>query len=57
MRDRLVETSSTDDIHNGLVDEGSPSTTSKAVVEEDYAGRDQASIVEFCRYAMGIYEF
>ena len=53
----LKETSSTDDLHNGIVKEGSPSTTSEAVVGEDYEGRDPAGLVEFCRYAMGIYDF
>lgn len=28
-----------------------------AVVGEDYIGRDPVGIVEFCRYAMGIYDF
>ena len=53
----LTETSSTDDLHNGVAKEGSPSTTSEAVVDEDYGGRDPAGIVDFCRYAMGIYDF
>jgi len=53
----LTETSSTDDLHNGVAKEGSPSTTSEAVVDEDYEGRDPAGIVDFCRYAMGIYDF
>ena len=53
----LTETSSTDDLHNGVVKEGSPSTTSEAVVGEDYEGRDPTGIVDFCRYAMGIYDF
>ena len=53
----LTETSSTDDLQNGVAKEGSPSTTSKAVVGEGYEGRDPAGIVDFCRYAMGIYDF
>ena len=55
--EHLTETSSTDDFHNGVAKEGSPSTTSEAVVDEDYEGRDPSGIVEFCRYAMGIYDF
>ena len=27
------------------------------MVDEDYEGRDPAGIVDFCRYAMGIYDF
>jgi len=49
--------SSTNDLHNGVANEGSPSTTSKAVVGQDYGGRDPTGIVDFCRYAMGIYDF
>ena len=42
---------------NGVAKEGSLSTTSEAVVGEDYEVRDLAGIVYFCRYAMGIYDF
>ena len=27
------------------------------MVDEDYGGRDPAGIVDFCRYAMGVYDF
>jgi len=57
IREHLKETSSTDDLHNGIADEGSLSTTLEAMVGEDYVGRDLAGIVDFCRYAMGIYDF
>jgi len=53
----LAETSSTEDLQNGVADEGSPSYSSEAVVGKDYAGRDLASIVKFCKYVMGIYDF
>jgi len=53
----LIGASSTKDLHNGVANEGSPSATSKAVVDGDYEGRDPAGIVDFCRYAMGIYDF
>ena len=53
----MAETSSTNDLHDGVANEGSLSTSSKAVVGEDYAGRDPVGMVEFCRYAMGIYDF
>jgi len=49
--------SSTDDIHNGVANEGSPSTISEVVIEKDYEGRDPTGIVDFCRYSMGIYDF
>ena len=53
----LVGASATDDLHNGVANEESPSATSEAVVDEGYEGRDPAGIVDFCRYAMGIYDF
>ena len=53
----LLETSSTEDLHNGVADEGSLSTSSEAVVGEDYAGRDLIGIVDLCRYSMAIYDF
>ena len=53
----LMGSSSADNLHNGVANEGSPSTTSEAVVDEDYGGRDPAGIVDFCRYSMGIYDF
>ena len=53
----LMGASSTKDPHNGVANEESPSATSEAVVDEGYEGRDPAGIVEFCRYAMGIYDF
>jgi len=52
----LVETSSTKHLHNEVADEEILST-SEVVVGEYYAGRDPSGIVEFCRYAMGIYDF
>ena len=55
--EHLTKTSSTNDLHHGVAKEGSPSTTSEAVVGEDYAGRYPAGIVDFYRYAMGIYDF
>ena len=33
------------------------SASSNASPGKDYAGRDRTRIVEFCRYAMGIYDF
>ena len=53
----LAREYSTKYLHDGVVDEGSSNTSSVAFVGEDYASRDLASIVEFCRYAMGIYDF
>ena len=53
----MVGASSTNDIHNGIANEGSPNTTSEAVADEDYGGKDPARIVDFCRYAVGIYDF
>lgn len=53
----LIGASSTNDLHNEVANEGSPSTTSEVVVDEDYGGRDPAGIVYFCRYTMGIYDF
>jgi len=53
----LMGASSTNGLHNGVANEESPSATSKAVVDGDYEGRDPARIVDFCRYAMGIYDF
>ena len=53
----LTETSSIDDLHNRVSDEGSLSTTSEAVVGEAYAGKESVGIVDLCRYAMGIYDF
>jgi len=53
----LMGASSTNDLHNGVANEGSPSATLKAVVDGDYGGRDPAGIVDFCRYAMGTYDF
>jgi len=49
--------SSTNNLHRGVANEESLSTTSEAKVDEDYGGRDPARIVDFCRYAMGIYDF
>ena len=53
----MTETYSTDDLHNGVANEGSSSATSKVVVDEGYKGRDPVGIVDFCRYSMGIYDF
>lgn len=53
----LTCASSMKDLHHGISSEGSLNTSSKAVVGRDYAGRDLASIVDFCRYSMGIYDF
>lgn len=53
----MSETSSTKDVHNGVANEGSLSTSSEAVVGEDYVGRDLIGIVELCRYSMAIYDF
>jgi len=49
--------SSTKDLHNGVADEGSLNTSSEAMVGEDYTGKNMTGIMEFCRYAMGIYAF
>ena len=41
----LTDTSSTNDLHNGVSKEESPSTTSEAVVGKDYEGRNPVGIV------------
>lgn len=43
--------------HNGDANEASPRATSEAGIDGGYEGRDPARIVDFCRYAMGIYDF
>jgi len=53
----LIEEYYTKDLYNGVANEGSPSATSRTVIDEGYEGRDPTGIVDFCRYAMGIYDF
>lgn len=53
----LVGISSINNLREETTHEAEPGIVSKAKKGEDYKGRDQAGIVEFCRYAMGIYDF
>jgi len=56
--ERMADASSIGRLHHEVVDErGSPITSSKKNFVEGYAGRDPASIIDFCRYAMAIYGF
>ena len=49
-----VAEKTTQDLHQ---DDGKKNTSSDMGPGKDYAGIDPAGIVEFCRYAMGIYDF
>ena len=49
-----VAEKTTQDLHQ---DDGKKDTSSDMGPGEDYAGRDPADIVDYCRYAMVIYDF